>query len=91
MFNEWLAAGYKFRNIFVTVNMRSSSTICSHITVFQRSSAKCAHSEAQIYFGRPSIHLHTVYIVQMLVSLNKPCTETSLVLVHWALEGKAKL
>lgn len=91
MFNECLEAGYRFRNILVTVNMRSSSIICSHITVFQRSSAKCAHTEAQIHFGQVSAHLHTVCILQMLVSLNKLCTETPQVLVHLAVEGKAKL
>lgn len=91
MFNEWLEAAYRFRNILVTVNMRSSSIICSHITVFQRSSAKCAHTEAQIYFGRVSAHLHTVCIVQMSVSLNKLCTETPRVLVHLTVEGKAEL
>lgn len=71
MFNEWLEAGYGFRNIPVTMNKRSSSIICPHITVFHRSSDKCAHIEAQIYFGHVSAHLHTVCIVQMLVSLNE--------------------
>lgn len=54
MFNEWLEAGYRFRNILVTVNTRSSSIICSHTVVFHGSSAKCAPTEAQIYFGRVS-------------------------------------
>lgn len=76
MFNEWLEAGCRFRNILVTVNMRSSSIICSHIIVFQGSSAKCAPTEAQIYFGRVSAHLLAVCLVQMLVSLNKLCTDT---------------
>lgn len=76
MFNEWLEAGCRFRNILVTVNMRSSSIICSHIIVFQGSSAKCAPTEAQIYFGRVSAHLLAVCFVQMLVSLNKLCTDT---------------
>lgn len=54
MFNEWLEAGYRFRNILVTVNTRSSSIICSHTVMFHGSSAKCAPTEAQIYFGRVS-------------------------------------
>lgn len=57
MFNEWLEAGCRFRNILVTVNTTSSSIICSHIIVFQGSSAKCAPTEARIYFGRVSAHL----------------------------------
>lgn len=66
MFNEWLEAGYRFRNIPVTVNMRSSSIICSHIAVY---SERSPGTEAQIYFGRSVLSFaHNVRIVQMWVS-----------------------
>lgn len=49
MFNEWLGAGHRLRNILATVNMRSSSIICSHVTVFQ---GHFSYTEAQIYSGQ---------------------------------------
>lgn len=63
MFNEWLGAGHRLRNILVTVNMRSSSIICSHVTVFQGHFDYC---EAKIYLV--AAHLLAVCAAQMLVS-----------------------
>lgn len=75
MFNERLKARCRCRNILVYVNTRSSSIISSHIAVFQGSFVKYVHMGVQIYFGQASAHLHTVHIVQMLISLSKLCIE----------------
>lgn len=76
MFNEWLEAGYRFRNILVTVNTRSSSIICSHTSCFTGARLNVRPLRHRFILDEFPAHLLAACLVQMLVSLNKLCTDT---------------
>ena len=83
--------GYRFRNILVLANTRSSSMILSHISAFwKKRSAERAHNEAQIYHRFLLICILCVYIVQMLFAWINCAEEHSRFWFTWLWQRKQK-